>query len=235
MGNVLSYGLGKVIGLYVFILIHQTWSCKYIFMIALQKDKSNPAIIDELEKQLFFALLPSPHKNPKIRILKNENYFLWYHHFTHVYQNPQSYEVQFLRYRVRQTEFSAILGHFLPFDPPNNLKNQRFKQMKKGLKTLSFYTCIPQMMVIWCMVPETWSATDFFFVILDYFLPFYPPNNPENQNFEKLKKLLIDIIILHMCTINKNHVMYVSWDMKQDRQHFLSFWAIFCAFIPLTT
>ena len=39
---------------------------------------------------------------------------------------------------------------------------------------------------------------------------FYPPNNPENQNFEKMKKILGDIIILHMCTINENHVMYDS-------------------------
>ena len=38
------------------------------------------------------------------------------------------------------------------------------------------------------MVPEIWSMTDRNFVILDYFLPFYPPNNPENQNFEKMKK-----------------------------------------------
>ena len=29
-----------------------------------------------------------------------------------------------------------------------------------------------------------------FFVILGYFLPFYPPNNPENQSFEKWKKVL---------------------------------------------
>ena len=27
-----------------------------------------------------------------------------------------------------------------------------------------------------------------FFVILDHFLPFYPPNNPKNRNFEKLKE-----------------------------------------------
>ena len=49
-----------------------------------------------------------------------------------------------------------------------------------------------------------------FFLILDHFLPFYTPspnhppppppprqsNNPENQNFEKMKKTG-DIIILH--------------------------------------
>ena len=49
-----------------------------------------------------------------------------------------------------------------------------------------------------------------FLVILDHFLPFYPPNNPKNQNFEKLKKRPGDIIILHMCTINDNHMIYSS-------------------------
>ena len=54
------------------------------------------------------------------------------------------------------------------------------------------------------MVPEISSAIELF-VILEYLLPFYLPNNQENQNFEKMKKILIDIIILHTCTINENH------------------------------
>ena len=33
------------------------------------------------------------------------------------------------------------------------------------------------------------------------------PNNLENQNFEKLKKASRDVIILHMCTKNDNHMM----------------------------
>ena len=37
-----------------------------------------------------------------------------------------------------------------------------------------------------------------------------PPNNPENKTFEKMEKNPGDIIILHMSTINKNHVMYDS-------------------------
>ena len=58
------------------------------------------------------------------------------------------------------------------------------------------------------------------FLILDNFLPFYPTNNPENQNFEKMKNKPRDIIILHKCTINDNHMMYGSWDMKRDREKF---------------
>ena len=30
-------------------------------------------------------------------------------------------------------------------------------------------------------------------------------------------------------------MMYGSWDIKQDRQNFLSFWTVFCPFTPLTT
>ena len=41
------------------------------------------------------------------------------------------------------------------------------------------------------------------------------------------------IIILHMGTINNNHMMFGSWDMKRDRQNFLSFWTVFCPFTPL--
>ena len=70
---------------------------------------------------------------------------------------------------------------------------------------------------------------DRIFVILERFLPFYPPNNPKNQNFEKkTKKFPEDIIILHRCTINDNHMMYGSWDIECDGQNFLSFWTVFC-------
>ena len=166
------------------------------------------------------------------------------------------------------------------------------KKWIKHLEILSFYTCVPKLTIMCCMVPEISSMTDRIlllfwtvfcpfttlttqkikilkkwkkntgryyhfpyvyqkwqsydvwflryraqqtksFVILDHFLPFYPINNLKNQNFEKMKKKMPgDIIILHKCTINNNHIMYGSWDMRCDRQNFLSFWNIFC---PLTT
>ena len=74
-----------------------------------------------------------------------------------------------------------------------------------------------------------------FFVILGHFLPFDPPDNPKNQDFEKIRKTAGDIIILHLCTTNDNHMMYGSWDIKCDRHNFLPLWAIFCPFTPLTT
>ena len=47
-----------------------------------------------------------------------------------------------------------------------------------------------------------------------------------------MKKTPEDVIILHKCTKNNNHMMYASWDMEYERQNFLSFWAILCPFPP---
>ena len=58
------------------------------------------------------------------------------------------------------------------------------------------------------MVPEIKSTRTEFFVISGHFLPFDPPNNPKNQNFEKEKPG--DIISLHLCTTNDDHTMYRS-------------------------
>ena len=60
------------------------------------------------------------------------------------------------------------------------------------------------------MVPEIWSAITELFVMLDHFLPSYPANDPRNQIFEKMKKVPGEIVILHMCTISDNHIIYGS-------------------------
>ena len=63
------------------------------------------------------------------------------------------------------------------------------------------------------------------FVILGHFLPFHPPNNLENQNFDKMKKVPEDVIILHMCTRNLNHdVSFLRLWSATDR--------IFCPLRP---
>ena len=61
------------------------------------------------------------------------------------------------------------------------------------------------------------------------------PWQPGKSKLWKNKKTPGDTIILHICTINDNHMMYGSWDMKHDGQNCFSFWTIFCPFIPLTT
>ena len=77
----------------------------------------------------------------------------------------------------------------------------------------------------WFLRYEAWRTE--FFVILGCFLPFYLPNNPKNQHFEKLEKNPGDIIIFHMCNIHDNQMIYGSWDIEHDGQNFLSFWTIF--------
>ena len=80
------------------------------------------------------------------------------------------------------------------------------------------------MTTIWCMVHEIWSMTDrFFFFILGHFFPFYPTNNPKNQNHEKMKKTPGDIIILHLRTRNDDHMLYCSWDIAHNKIKFLFF------------
>ena len=72
------------------------------------------------------------------------------------------------------------------------------------------------------------------FCHIGLFFTLWPPNNPENQTFEKMKKNPENIIILHMSTINKYHMMYDSWDMECHRQNFFLFWTIFGPFTPPT-
>ena len=67
------------------------------------------------------------------------------------------------------------------------------------------------------MVPEKWSATDRIRYHFGRFLVLLPPNNLGNQNFEKMKKTSGNIIILHMCTITDNHIMYGSGEMERNR------------------
>ena len=72
-------------------------------------------------------------------------------------------------------------------------------------------------------------------VIFNHLLPFNPTNNPQKQNFKKMKVMPRDIFILHMCTITDNHgmvpEMYDSWDNRVQQieffvilDHFFLFW-----------
>ena len=77
--------------------------------------------------------------------------------------------------------------------------------------------------------------TERIFCHFGQFLAHLPPKNLENQNFEKLKKIPGDIIMLNRCTKNHDHMLYCSRDMAHDRcNSYFSFWAIFYPFTPLT-
>ena len=63
-------------------------------------------------------------------------------------------------------------------------------------------------MIIYYPVPEIWFITDVIFFHFGPFFAFLPLNSPKNQNFEKNEKTPGDIIILHMCTKNYDHMKY---------------------------
>ena len=79
-------------------------------------------------------------------------------------------------------------GLFFALWYPKSPKIKILKKWRKCLGVLSIYTCVPQMNDIWFLKYGAWQRS--FFVILDHFLPFYPPNNPKNQTFENTKKPL---------------------------------------------
>ena len=56
------------------------------------------------------------------------------------------------------------------------------------------------MTVIWCMFPEMCSVTDRIFCHFGQCFAHLFLKNPKNQNFENMKKMPGDIIILHKCT-----------------------------------
>ena len=99
----------------------------------------------------------------------------------------------------------------------------------------SFYDSVPKIMIICYTFPEIWCLMD---VIIFYFGQIFallPPNSPKTQNLTKMKKKPGDIIILHKCTKNHDHLLYCSWYMVPDRCNcYFSFWAIFCRFTPVT-
>ena len=110
----------------------------------------------------------------------------------HVYQKPQSYEIQFLRYRVRQS-FWAI---FCPFTPPP-LTTQKIKLLKNEKQSWRYYHFTHayhkwKSYDVWFLRYGVWQTE--FFLILEHFLHFYPssPHPPSPpltaQRIKILKK-----------------------------------------------
>ena len=180
--------------------------------------------IDELEKQLFIKKLLK-WANKICKNIYNLTFFKKIKkntcNFTPMYQKYWWYDLQFLRYRVWQTEighygsFFALLhpslkmqkirilkkkiagdiiilhmctkshNHmrygswytkwdrqkilsfwiiFYTFTPLTTRKIKILKKWKENLEMSSFYTCVPKITIIWCMLPEMWSVTDIIYL-----------------------------------------------------------------------
>ena len=80
------------------------------------------------------------------------------------------------------------------------------------------------------MLTQIWSAcTDNFFSFQAIVCSFAPLLIPKIKIWKKCKTKPGDIILLQMCTINQDHMMYGSWDMKFNRHNVF---VIVCIFLP---
>ena len=118
---------------------------------------------------------------------------------------------------------------FLPFYPIFGPKYQNFQKMKTMAgDIITVHKCTKNYNHSTCSSSDTVGTS--IFLILGYFLPFYPIFGPKNQNFIKMKEVSGDIIILHKCTKNHNHSVCSSSDTV--RKSFSSIWTIFSPFTP---
>ena len=128
--------------------------------------------------------------------------------------------------------FSAIIFPFTPI----TLTTQKMK-ISKQWKTPDLHKCtkindqmlhcswdmarvgcpkihVPKIMIIYVIVPEIWPRTD---VIVSFpfglFYALYPLTARKIKISEKWKKITGDVIILHNCTKNHDHMLYCSWHM----------------------
>ena len=131
----------------------------------------------------------------------------------------------------------CLLKSFLPFYSPKNLKNQNFEEMKRNYLGYHHLTHVYQKLQPYDVQFQRYRLKWIeFFVILTHFLPFYDPNNPEKKRFWKKGKTNTWRYYPFTHVQHKwRSVMYGSWGLRHDRQNFLSFVVIFCAFTPLTS
>ena len=136
------------------------------------------------------------------------------------------------------------LGYFSPFTPPppppsNNPAKQNFQKVKKKVFIHYHFAHVHHKWrsydVWWDMVHDRQIFFFFFFFMLSHFHPFIPLVTTIKIKILKKWKKTESIIILHMYTINDNHMMYSSRDMKHDGQNFLSLSMIFLFFAILPT
>ena len=78
----------------------------------------------------------------------------------------------------------------------------------------------------------TWWMLLLFFILGNFF-PFYFARSSKSKNLKTTKKTPRDIIILHKCTKNHDHMLCYPWGMAHDTCNCcFSFWAIVFAFYP---
>ena len=139
-----------------------------------------------------------------------------------VYQKPQTYDVQFLRYGVRHN-FLSFWNVFYPFIAPTpSVIIQKNKILKKWKSIWTYH-----FKLVWKKLDHmmyAYSDMDYnrhnFLSFQAILYSFTRLLTTKISIWKRCKKTTGDIIILHMCTSNQNHIMYGSWDKKCKGQSF---------------
>ena len=102
-----------------------------------------------------------------------------------------------------------------------------FKKKEKHLEIALLYTYVPNDLDN--IIYSSWyiECDRLKSVILGHFLPFYPPKNLKDQNFEKNEKSCQRYYHFTHLYQKYNHLMYGSWDIEWDKNFF--------SLLPFTT
>ena len=118
------------------------------------------------------------------------------------------------------TTVFVIFYHFLSIYPLNNPENLNFEKNEKNMPGDIIILHICTLSESHMMYGSRDTECD-----RQNFLSFYPPNNPKNLNFEKMKKIPGDIIIFYVQQMMI--ICYVSWNMDSNGQFFCHFGSSF--------
>ena len=105
----------------------------------------------------------------------------------------------FLRYGVQQTEMFVILGHFSPFYPTNNPKNENFEKMEKNTQRSHHFTLVYHKWHPHDVWLQWYGAQKILFVIFDFF--FYSLTSLTTCNYKIKKKMAkwLQILSFYTC------------------------------------
>ena len=128
------------------------------------------------------------------------------------------YDAWFLRYET-QSSFS-FWTIFCPLSPLTTWKIKILKKWKKKTRDIHHFTLVYlkwQSYDVWFL--EIWRSTDRFFCHFGLFFAPIPPNKPQNQNYEKIKK--------HVYHKWKSyHAWFLRYGMLDIFFHFGAFFAL---------
>ena len=119
--------------------------------------------------------------------------------------------------RERDIFFLSFWAICCPFTPPLPPPPLTTRKMKKQLEMYSFYTCVPKITIVWCMLPEIWKEQDNFLSFWVIFCSFTLLLTPKMKIWKKCTKTL-DYFLLFMGFNQPSHMVKQNFQLKRISQ-----------------